>query len=404
MAGTDTGTAATGSYPLDPATLASDPAGDVPVVTSLAGRMVEFVRLARADRFCVGIQEAGDALRVAQCVTLADPNRLRWGLRSLLCSSLEDWERFDALFDRYWRPANARAVRIKTSGRISAGAWDEMAEQAPAGAAGEERPPRDDRPMRVGASRFDTSSDFRLSELNRDTRPLEQWIETLARRLRKRLLRRRRACAQGRRVHLRRTVRRSLGFGGLPLDLVYQERRRELPRLVLITDVSRSMNVYSYFFLRFARGLIEVFPHADAFVFHTRLTHATDTLRERDSHRLKEKIAWIAAGWGGGTRIGESLQTFNREFAHRRVDSRTWVFILSDGYDTGEPQLLGEQLRRLRQRARRLIWLNPLLGREDFTPTSGGMQAALPHLDLLASAHNLRSLMQIEHMLTGLRP
>jgi hypothetical protein len=106
------------------------------------------------------------------------------------------------------------------------------------------------------------------------------------------------------------------------------------------------------FFLRFARGLIDVFPHADAFVFHTRLTHATDTLRERDSHRLKEKIAWIAAGWGGGTRIGESLQTFNRDFARRRVDSRTWVFILSDGYDTGEPELLGEQLRRLRQRAR----------------------------------------------------
>jgi uncharacterized protein with von Willebrand factor type A (vWA) domain len=370
----------------------------------LAGRIVEFVRLARAERFRIGIQETGDALRIAESTTLDDPERLRWGLRSLLCSSAEEWGRFDQLFDRYWRRSNARGVEVGASGRVEAGASAGLAEPAPAKASADPRNDRLERPLRVGASRCDTASDFRLAELNRDTRPLEQWIERLARRMRKRLLRRRHARRLGKRIFLRRTVRRSLGFGGLPLELVYQERRRELPRLVLITDVSRSMNIYSYFFLRLARGLIDVFPHTDAFVFHTRLTHATDSLRERDGHRLKEKIAWIAAGWGGGTRIGESLQTFNRDFARRLVDSRTVVFILSDGYDTGAPELLGEQLRRLRQRARRIIWLNPLLGREDYTPTAGAMQAALPHLDLFAAAHNLQSLMRIEHMLTRFLP
>jgi len=255
----------------------------------------------------------------------------------------------------------------------------------------------------VGASARDaTRSDFRLAQLNQDTHRLEQWIDELAHRMRKRLLRRHHIRATGHRIHLRRTVRRSLRYGGLPLDLIFQERRRELPRLVLITDVSRSMNVYSYFFLRFARGILDAFKDTDAFVFHTRLIHVTDTLREPDSHRLKEKLAWIAAGWGGGTRIGESLQAFNREYARRLVDSRTFVFVVSDGYDTGEPELLGEQVRRLRQRARRVVWLNPLLGREDYAPTARGMQAALPHLDLFASAHDLESLMKIERMLVTL--
>ena len=273
-----------------------------------------------------------------------------------------------------------------------------------AGAANRGREPTWSDALRVGASPHEamTRSDFRLAQLHENTWPLEQWIEALARRMRKRLLRRHHVRSLGHRIHVRRTVRRSLTYGGLPLDLIYRERRRELPRLVLIIDVSRSMNAYSYFFLRFARGIIDAFQNTDAFAFHTRLVHVADTLREADRHRLKEKLAWIAAGWGGGTRIGESLQAFNREYARRLVDSRTFVFILSDGYDTGPPELLGEELRRLQQRAKRIVWLNPLLGRSDYAPISRGMQAALPYLDLLAPAHNLESLMKIEEMLLRL--
>ena len=370
----------------------------------ICARIVEFVRLARANHFRVGVQEAIDALSVAERVGVADRSQLRWGLRSLLCSNAADWSRFDALFDRYWQRPNRHSIQINTSGHIgrldSENAAPARRQQPPA--ASREEQSRDD-PRGVGASARDaTRSDFRLAQLNQDTHRLEQWIDQLAHRMRKRLLRRHHIRATGHRIHLRRTVRRSLRYGGLPLDLIFQERRRELPRLVLITDVSRSMNVYSYFFLRFARGILDAFKDTDAFVFHTRLIHVTDTLREPDSHRLKEKLAWIAAGWGGGTRIGESLQAFNREYARRLVDSRTFVFVVSDGYDTGEPELLGEQVRRLRQRARRVVWLNPLLGREDYAPTARGMQAALPHLDLFASAHDLESLMRIERMLVTL--
>ena len=380
--------------------------GPVEAAPIIAGRIVEFVRLARANHFRAGIQEAKDALDIAGRVDLLDQRQLRWGLRALLCSNAADWARFDQFFDRYWQRPNRRKVELSVSGNL-----DQFAPSAASTFSSREALPdarreedSGDGILRVGASHRDsmTRSDFRLSQLNADTRELEQWIEQVARRMRKRLLRRHQIRAGGQRLHLRRTVRRSLRYGGMPLDLIFQERRREVPRLVLITDVSRSMNVYSYFFLHFARGIIDAFKDTEAFVFHTRLIHVTDTLKERDSHRLKEKLAWISAGWSGGTRIGECLQTFNREYARRLVSSRTFVFIMSDGYDTGEPELLAEQVYQLKRRARRVIWLNPLLGREDYAPSAEGIQAVLPYLDLFAPAHSLESLMKIEDMLVKL--
>ena len=373
----------------------------------LAGRLVEFVRLVRAEHLRVGTKEAIDALRVAQCVDIFDPNQLRWALRSLLCSTPADWKGFDALFDRYWRCTRAGGFELSVVGRLErpyAGTPEAPRDLARHSWEGERKPDARDARLRVGASPDEamTQSDFRLAQLNEDTYRLEQWTEALARRMRKRLLRRHHIRNLGHRIHLRRTVRRSLTYGGLPLELAYYERRRELPRLVLLIDVSRSMNAYSYFFLRFARGLLDAFQNTEAFAFHTRLVPISDTLREPDRHRLKEKLAWIACGWGGGTRIGESLQAFNRDYARRLVDSRTFVFVLSDGYDTGAPELLGDQMRHLQQRAKRLVWLNPLLGRADYAPVAAGMQAALPYLDLLAPAHNLQSLMRIEEMLLRL--
>jgi len=372
----------------------------------LPERIVEFVRLMRANHYRVGIQEAIDALQVAQCIDILDARQLRCALRSLLCSNPADWKGFDALFERYWQHQSAGAIELTVGGRIERlepGAMLGL-QIKPVSATNSRREDAWREALRVGASPHEamTRSDFRLAQLHENTWPLEQWIEALARRMRKRLLRRHHVSNLGHRIHVRRTIRRSLTYGGLPLDLIYRERRRELPRLVLIIDVSRSMNAYSYFFLRFARGIVDAFQNTDAFAFHTRLVHIVDTLREPDRHRLKEKLAWIAAGWGGGTRIGESLQAFNREYARRVVDSHTFVFILSDGYDTGAPELLGEQLRRLQQRAKRIVWLNPLMGRTDYAPIASGMQAALPYLDLLAPAHNLESLMKIEQMLLRL--
>jgi uncharacterized protein with von Willebrand factor type A (vWA) domain len=245
-------------------------------------------------------------------------------------------------------------------------------------------------------------TDFRLLNDPREVRAIEDLAERLARRMRRRVQRRQRLARYGRRIHLRRTIRASLRYGGTPLDLVYQRRLRVLPRLILLLDVSRSMSLYSYFFLRFARGMLGAFRDAHAFIYHTRLIPVTDVLRERNVDKVKEKLGVIALGWAGGTRIGESVQAFNQHYASKLLNSRSIVVVMSDGFDTGPVTLLSEQLARIRRRARRIVWLNPLLGREGYEPLAAGMQAALPLIDVFAPAHNLESLAALEDKLVNL--
>jgi uncharacterized protein with von Willebrand factor type A (vWA) domain len=167
------------------------------------------------------------------------------------------------------------------------------------------------------------------------------------------------------------------------------------PRLVLLLDVSRSMNAYSFFYLRLARALCNELADVHCFVFHTRITNVGEALRDPDPWRAQERLGVIAAGWSGGTRIGECLRDFNRGQGARLVHSRTGVIVVSDGYDTGEPSVLTDALGMLRKRARRMVWLNPLLDQPGFTPVAGGMQAAMPYLDLLAPGADLAAIERV---------
>ena len=218
----------------------------------------------------------------------------------------------------------------------------------------------------------------------------------LARTMRARLVRREQARRRGRRLDNRRNIHPSVYKGGTPLDLVWRRRKAKPLRLVVLLDASGSMNLYTAFFVRFLHGVVDAFREAEAFVFHTRLAHVSPSLRDRDVARAVDRLGLMAQGIGGGTRIGESLATFNRWHARRVINSRTAIMIVSDGYDTGEPDRLAAEMRRLRQRCRRIIWLNPLIGWNGFRPEARGMQAALPHIDLFAPAHNLESLAALE--------
>jgi uncharacterized protein with von Willebrand factor type A (vWA) domain len=224
----------------------------------------------------------------------------------------------------------------------------------------------------------------------------------LARVMRARLVRREQVRRRGRRLDLRRTIHRNVSHGGTLLDLAWRRRKIKPLRLVLLLDASGSMSMYTAFFVRFLHGVVDAFREAEAFVFHTRLAHVSASLRDRDVARAVDKLSLMAQGIGGGTRIGESLATFNRWHARRVINSRTAVMIVSDGYDTGEAEKLGEEMRRLRRRCRRIIWLNPLIGWRDYSPAARGMQAALPYIDLFAPAHNLASLAALEPYLARL--
>ena len=381
----------------------------------LQRRLVEFVRLARSNNFRVGVAEELDAQKVALSCGITASTRLRWGLRALLCSSQDDWQRFDELYDAYWHPANVQSrVSAAAAGRSrkrpephnateSSRQEATRSSDADSQGAGDSDDTSDGGGTREGASFAATlaKTDFQALADPDEMRAVETLVDRLARQMRKRAIRRQRVSKVGSRIDLRKTLRGSLRFGGDPLVLSYRERIKRQPRLVLIVDVSRSMSMYSFFFLRFARALVSVFRDVSVFAYHTHLLPITEALRQTDLIRVRNSLAMASQGWSGGTRIGASLATFNDKYG-QIVNSRSVVVIVSDGLDTGEPDLLAAQLARIRARCRRLVWLNPLLGRSGYEPASQGMQAALPFLDLFAPAHNLHSLRELEPALTRL--
>jgi len=377
----------------------------------LAVRILEFVRLVRGNGFQVGVQEELDALIIAKHCNVMDYKRLHWGLRSLLCSNNNEWERFDNLFFVYWsRHANRKDY---VQGSNPGG---ELAKNADLNNSGNSKETKGtnnvqqnnegDEPVGKGGTRFGASeqethmqTDFRFLTDNQQMQLMELMVERLAKRMRRRLIRRFRNRQRGQRINLRRTFRNSLEHGGTPMELVFKQRHRRLPRLILLLDVSRSMSFYSYLFLRFARGIIGAFNDSYAFIFHTHLVHVTDALHEPNINIVTQRLALLSTGWAGGTRIGDCLQTFNQDYAGRIVNSKSIVMIFSDGLDTGTPESLTGQMKIIKQRAKKIVWLNPLLGRDGYEPTARCMQAALPLIDLFAPAHNLESLLALEPQL-----
>jgi uncharacterized protein with von Willebrand factor type A (vWA) domain len=160
--------------------------------------------------------------------------------------------------------------------------------------------------------------------------------------------------------------------------------------------------MYTAVFTRFIHGVLDSFHEAEAFVFHTRLAHISAAMKEKNPVRAVERMSLMSEGVGGGTRIGDSLATFNQWHARRVLNSRSCIMILSDGYDTGSPVALAREMQRLRRRCRRIVWLNPMMGWDGYRPEARAMQAALPYLDFFAPAHNLESLAALEPYLARL--
>jgi uncharacterized protein with von Willebrand factor type A (vWA) domain len=376
--------------------------------TPIVSRVVRFVRLLRTNGYAVGMTEAIDAGRAAAAINVLDIEELRQALRLVLCSSRTDRERFDDIFEAFWLNRRIRR-RSEIKGRMDKQPSDRALTNAPPEGI-ELTEPKGGAPSPTDsagggeASQWETleDADFRHVNDREAMARLTEITERFAARMRYRLTRRWRTATRGRRLDLRNTIHRSLRYGGTPMRLAYRKRRTKPLKLVVILDASGSMSVYNSFFLRFLRAVVDKFHEADAFVFHTRLVHVGPALRERDMARAIDRLALMATGWSGGTRIGESLRTFDRNFASGCVHGRTVVMIISDGYDTGPPEVLSEALKSIKKRAKALVWLNPMMGWEGYQPLAKGMQAALPHLDMLAPAHNIKSLMALEPYLARL--
>ncbi len=219
----------------------------------------------------------------------------------------------------------------------------------------------------------------------------------LARRLATRRSRRLTPSRRHGRVDLRRTMRGSLTRGE-PVELARRQRKILKTKLVVLCDVSGSMDLYSRLLVQFLYALQNQLGRMETFVFSTRLHRITEELRGQSYDRALARLGDVR-DWSGGTKIGESLRTFNQEW-RRLLDRDTVVLVLSDGWDTGDPAILSEALVQIRRRAAKVIWLNPLLGSPDYQPLTQGMVAALPHLDAFLPAHNLESLRALARHLT----
>jgi hypothetical protein len=204
--------------------------------------------------------------------------------------------------------------------------------------------------------------------------------------------RRARRDTHGERIDLRRTLRASLRTGGEPIRLAHRRRRVVRRRMVLLCDISGSMEPYARAYLQFLTCAAGSGPNAEAFVFATRLTRLTRALSSRNPERAIQRAAAAAPDWSSGTRIGDALKAFNDRHGRRGMARGAVIVILSDGWERGDPALVAREMERLRRLAYRVVWVNPRTAADGFSPRAGGMVAALPHCDALVSGHTLQAL------------
>jgi uncharacterized protein with von Willebrand factor type A (vWA) domain len=211
----------------------------------------------------------------------------------------------------------------------------------------------------------------------------------------KRKMRRTKKARHGEHMDMRRTLRASLRTGGDPIRLARRQRRIEPRRLVLLCDISGSMEAYARAYLQFVTSAAGSGPNSEAFVFATRLTRLTRALAGRNPERAIQRAAAAAPDWSSGTRIGDALKTFNDRHGRRGMARGAVIVILSDGWERADPELLGQEMQRLARLSYRIVWVNPRVSAEGFSPQAAGLVAALPYCDALVSGHSLKALEEV---------
>ena len=361
-----------------------------------------FCRLLRDEGLLVTPGDTLDAARVLALVDVTDREDFRAALRGVLVHRVEDLPAFEECFDAFWggaqqapsawfrRNAPVAPKKVKRV-PLSLDRWMRRKGE-PELEREEAMLPAPSELESVGRQDFASFHDEALREVTRVAR-------RIARRLAMRPSRRWEAARDGARPHLRRTLRLSVKTGGEVSELAFRQPKVRRTKLVVLADVSGSMDLYVRLFLQFLFALQHSFARVETFAFSTRLSRITEQLKSRGYAEALAELSLEVTDWNGGTRIGESLQAFVQGWP-RLLDRHTVAIVLSDGWETGDPGVLSEALAAIGRRAARLVWLNPLLGSPDYEPLTQGMVAALPHLDVFAPAHDLASLAQLARHLT----
>jgi uncharacterized protein len=367
--------------------------------SALVGNLLRFAEVLHRGGVSVNTGRVADVLTAIERVGLTTREDVRATLRCLLVYRHEDFPFFDAAFDRFWRarqrggdgPAlfslgeKPRVVTTPSAGtRVEFDSDLESATSKPGA------------PLAVGA--WSDTESLRTRDFN-DLTPeelmrAEALIAALPWQLGVRRTRRWKRSTKGS-IHLRPIIRSNMKYGGELLDLPRRIRRVKPRPIVVLADVSGSMERYARVLLQFVCGMATGIHEVESFVFATRLTRITRAVARRGTSGAVRAVTRDVQDWGGGTRIGDALRAFNVHWARRVMRHDPVMLIVSDGWDRGDPQLLARELARVRRTCHRLVWLNPLLGSKGYEPLTRGMVAALPLVDDFLPAHNLASLEQL---------
>jgi uncharacterized protein len=368
---------------------------------ALAANCVQFGRLLRRAGLAVDAEQTRTFTRSLALVGVERKRDVKAAGRAVYTRRREDGPIFDEAFELFWR---RRAGAGRLAGRLPR---IRQSEPRPGvlDLASETPPVFDTRePLTVvlagSASPVEVLRQADFGELSgAEERDALRMVDALRPRLPRRPARRRAIGRHGSHPAIRRMMRAALGTGGEPLDWRWFRRQSRHRPIVLVCDISGSMERYSRFLLRFAHALARAGAPLEVFVFGTRLTRITRQLRVRSADEALRRVAFHVVDWSGGTRIGESLRELNLRWVRRTIRSGAVVLLVSDGWERGDPALLAREMARLRRSCHRLIWLDPLASRPGFEPATLGLQAALPHVDEFLPCASVGSLEQLGSLL-----
>ena len=381
--------------------------------SSKTSRLLDFNHHMFAHGFNTSFDQATQSLEGLQHIDLSKIQEWKNALKSIYCYNFETFEKFDELFDSFWTNEGRKKTNVqrqnnnKNNKTINTrsilappeqGTLDNDSTNKYMTNNENDMEVSSNAVSKITASFIENKKKTDLKELI-DTdlqKRIHSAVLKIAKSIKHKRSRRLLADRKGAKLDLRKIVSKSLAYEGYPIKLYKKSKPKKPMRIVSILDISGSMKVYSQIFLTFVKGLVGVDQSADVYLFHTRLMRVTEYLKENDTLNAVNRISLLTEGFSGGTKIGKSLKEFNNIYSKNNVNGRTVVIIISDGYDTGNPKIVSQELEKLKKRNCKIIWLNPVLGWENYEPVASSMKEASPYLDLFAPCSTIEDLENLE--------
>lgn len=367
---------------------------------SFDASLVAFAQNVRSYGLQRGLDCTQDTAKAALSGIWLDTDLFEYALSALYCKDESEKELFSLIFKRFWREKGSRlAQRSKYKNQKTVHRNAKSVAVMTGLGKSEKQGHTEESKTTSGANAKETlkSTDFSKFTLTQ-TKDLDEISDQLVKEMSLRIKRRRKKSKHGQ-IDLGKSIRKSLQYGGNMIQLNHTTKKREKMRLLILLDVSGSMDKYSYFLLKFLWSLRAHFKHIEAFSFSTSLMRITELIDDPDAAIAMSKIAQNVNHWSSGTKIGECIQDFNDSYSKRYLNGKTLTIVMSDGLDTGPREVLEEEIVKLKNKSKQLVWLNPLKGMKGYEPIQEGIKIVIPSLDHFQSAHNFNSLLKLENIL-----